>query len=254
MIDKFKSKTLRIMTESFSEDIIQIILENSPPEVWAKLSIVNMSIFYWSTQPDVNTQFRTKYRTAVSKHGHNYFELPNKLMDGPYFFERPNGQKTVEGNYIKGNKCGRWTVRWYGTGEKYREYNFVDGKEEGLCTYWHQNGQKYEEGLYTNGNRTGLWTTWYDNGNISAQGYYINDRRDGLWTHWLTNGQCARVGCLVNGKRNGIWIDWLDNHQYVQEDWWMGKLIQSQLSDKVTQKWIFILLIKDKHGRLSTED
>jgi antitoxin component YwqK of YwqJK toxin-antitoxin module len=54
------------------------------------------------------------------------------------------------------------------------EDNYVDGKEEGICTSWFENGQKKSEIKYTSGLYDGEATLWDLNGQISMKGIYKN--------------------------------------------------------------------------------
>jgi len=85
--------------------------------------------------------------------------------------------------------------------------------ENGKCTRWYDSGQKSSEGEYINGEKNGKWTYWYDNGQIELEGEYLNGEKNDKWTYWYKNGQKKKEGEYLNGKQNGKWIEWYQNGQ-----------------------------------------
>ena len=68
-----------------------------------------------------------------------------------YFGEENNPKKVYVGNARNGKKEGKWVFYYHGTGKKYHEQNFKDGKKDGLETWWYENGQKEYEGIFKDG-------------------------------------------------------------------------------------------------------
>jgi len=62
----------------------------------------------------------------------------------------------------------------YDNGQKEREGNTREGKEDGLWTWWYENGQKEKEGNTKEGKEDGLWTYWNENGNVTKTETYSN--------------------------------------------------------------------------------
>jgi antitoxin component YwqK of YwqJK toxin-antitoxin module len=62
-----------------------------------------------------------------------------------YFGEESNPKKVYIGNVRNGKKEGKWVSYYHSTGKKRFEYNFKNGKEDGLCIEWSENGQKSSE-------------------------------------------------------------------------------------------------------------
>ena len=102
-------------------------------------------------------------------------------------------------NYKNGKKEGLRTV-WFKNGQKKLEEDYKDGKEEGVSTRWYESGQKELEGNYKNGKLDGLLTNWYENGQKEAEGNYRNGKEDGLVTYWYENGQKRMEGNWKNGE------------------------------------------------------
>ena len=99
--------------------------------------------------------------------------LPNE--DTPFtgraesFYE--NGQKKREWNYKDGKRDGLRT-RWYKNGQKKREINYKDGKPDGLWTYWYENGQKIIVENYKDGKAYGLWISYNEDGTEQGRATY----------------------------------------------------------------------------------
>jgi antitoxin component YwqK of YwqJK toxin-antitoxin module len=89
-------------------------------------------------------------------------------------------------------------VKWHENGQKRFEWNYVDGKLEGLSTYWYENGQKRFEGNYVDGKEEGLVTGWDENGQKIREGNYVDGKLDGLSTVWDENGQKVYEGNYVD--------------------------------------------------------
>ena len=49
------------------------------------------------------------------------------------------------------------------------EFNFKDGKEDGVLMVWHENGQKRGQFNYKNGKEDGVWAKWHENGQKAAE-------------------------------------------------------------------------------------
>ena len=99
-----------------------------------------------------------------------------------------NGNKTREGQMVDGKEEGVW-VFYDVNGIKERETEHKSGKEDGIYSLWYDNGQKQEEGPYKVHTRIGVWTWWHDNGEKWQEGAYLNGERDGTWYTWKRNGE-----------------------------------------------------------------
>jgi uncharacterized protein len=117
-----------------------------------------------------------------------------------YYGEDNNPKKVYVGNIRNGKKEGKWVDYYHTTGKKSSEYNFKDGKEDGLVTYWYQNGQKQSESTYKDDKRDGIFTIWYKNGQKKFEWNFKEGKRDGLETQWYENGQKKFEGVYKDGE------------------------------------------------------
>ena len=102
-------------------------------------------------------------------------------------------------------------------GQKEKEVNFKDGKEDGLHSYWYENGQKMEKKNYKDGKQDGLWTAWYESGQKTLEENYNEGKQDGLETWWYENGQKKWEVNFKDGKEDGLHSYWYENGQKLQE-------------------------------------
>lgn len=116
----------------------------------------------------------------------NFFE---GLADGDVVEYNDSNEVIVQGQYLDGLKTGIWKYSSHGvleTGE------YVQGEREGRWTItWLDSGQLREEGDYSNGKKEGLHVTYYNNGQIARRGQYSNGLKEGVWEQFATNG--ARI-------------------------------------------------------------
>ena len=71
------------------------------------------------------------------------------------------------------------SIWYYKNGNKSRESNFVNGKEDGLTKFWYENGRLMSEIIYSNGVLDGIWNNYYKNGEVSEQFNFTNGKLEG---------------------------------------------------------------------------
>ena len=76
----------------------------------------------------------------------------------------------------------------YENGQKSAEWNYKDGKEDGLQTTWYENGQKEMEGNWKDGKEDGLGVEWYENGQKAAE-ENIKDGKLISGKYWNSKGE-----------------------------------------------------------------
>jgi antitoxin component YwqK of YwqJK toxin-antitoxin module len=115
-----------------------------------------------------------------------------KGSDTPYtgkvYSLYPSGQKEAEGNFKDGKPADGVSVEWNKNGQKKREKNWRNGKEDGLYVEWYKNGQKEEEGNYKDGKKNGLWVEWYDGGQKRGETNY-KDGKIISYKTWDSEGE-----------------------------------------------------------------
>ena len=134
-----------------------------------------------------------------------------------YFGEESNPKIVYIGDIRNGKREGRWKSYYHSTGKKIFDYNYKNGKLDGLITSWYENGQKNFRGTYKDGKPDGLVTKWYENGQKEEEGTWKDGKEDGLFTEWYENGQKSFEGTYKDGKSDGLWIGWFENGQKENE-------------------------------------
>jgi antitoxin component YwqK of YwqJK toxin-antitoxin module len=115
----------------------------------------------------------------------------SKLQDRNGVFYLLNGKTPYTGR----------TELFYENGQKKREGNVKDGKQDGLTTGWHENGQKHYEVNFKDGKGDGLMTKWYDNGRKKEEMNYLESKLMSTVV-WKPKGEKCPVTTLNDG--NGV--------------------------------------------------
>ena len=138
---------------------------------------------------------------------------------------------------------------FYRNGQKRREVNFKDGKQDGLWTWWNENGQKEEEENWKDGMEDGLWTYWYENGQKREEGNLKDGKSVGLLTKWWKNGQKGSEDNYKDGRQDGLSTWWYKNGQKRQESNWKdGKLMSTVVLKPNGEKCPVTNIDKDGNG------
>jgi len=77
----------------------------------------------------------------------------------------------------------------YEDGQLKFEYNYKDGKKDGLHRGWYEDGQLKFEDNYKDGKKDGLCRVWYENGQLRLEWNYKDGKEDGLHRLWYEDGQ-----------------------------------------------------------------
>jgi hypothetical protein len=118
------------------------------------------------------------------------------VRQGAYRAWFANGRLKIEGQFLDGEKSGRWRSwhgngLWFGNGQPSEEGAFAKGREEGVWTRWHRNGARFEEGEYRGGRRQGRWRVWYHSGELEREGQYRDSMPYGVWTSRTVTGEAC---------------------------------------------------------------
>ena len=93
------------------------------------------------------------------------------------------------------------------------QYNYIDGKLEGLQWECYENGQLKFEKNYTGNQINGYQREWYENGQLNYEKCYKENKLDSIYRKWLRSGQIDFEEHYVNGKLNGLQKKWDINGQ-----------------------------------------
>ena len=89
---------------------------------------------------------------------------------------------------------------WHENGELKSEWNYVNGKQEGLSRDWYENGELWLERNYVNGKIEGLNRWWHYNGELKGENNLVNGKREGLQRRWNGAGKLQSEICYEGGE------------------------------------------------------
>lgn len=108
-----------------------------------------------------------------------------------------------------GKKDGRFT-RYWPTGAKAEEAEFIDGLQEGPYFTWDQNGQLTETGPFKDGKREGYFRSYQD-GKLAFEGDFSADVQNGRFAAWHGTGAKQGEGTFRHGEPCGVFHCWEDD-------------------------------------------
>lgn len=144
------------------------------------------TLFYDEDWKEIENRSEATYYSLFKKEGknwttENYFVSNDQLHHKGYYDSKKKKQA-----------IGSWTYFWE-SGNKRREFSFLEGEMDGVFKRWHENGQLEEEGNYKEGSQVGVWKTWYDNGNKQS----IIDQKEPdfgeVLSFWYKDGRAGVV-------------------------------------------------------------
>ena len=92
--------------------------------------------------------------------------------------------------YHKGSPYTGKSIKYYENGKKESEYNYKDGKEDGLVVNWHDNGEKWQEINYKDGTQDGLYVSWHKNGQKKQErNFKDGEEVEGSRKYWNSKGE-----------------------------------------------------------------
>lgn len=110
---------------------------------------------------------------------------------------------TDETGYYNGEPLTGVFFRNYKSGER-AEFNFKDGKLDGLFELFYENGQLKEEKNYKEGKYNGLQEKYDENGKLEYKAYYKNDKIDGIEMQYVGEGILLKKSNYKDGKKDGL--------------------------------------------------
>jgi len=109
---------------------------------------------------------------------------------GLYFWRAK--AKYAEGYLLDEERHGKW-VFWYVDGQKQLEGEYVKGKETWTWIKWAENGRKISEGEFFHGKMHGRWVDWHGNGQEALESSWVMGKKDGRWTYWAVDGSLEKT-------------------------------------------------------------
>ena len=126
----------------------------------------------------------------------------NKLKEEIVDKYQSGAPKKIEYYRISGsNKELAKEVRFYENGEKSMEGEFLNGNKNGHWTTWFENGNKQSEGYFKDGFREGAGPVWNEDGSRLYEGYYKHNKADSIWTFYKAGGEILKKVTYKDGKK-----------------------------------------------------
>jgi antitoxin component YwqK of YwqJK toxin-antitoxin module len=176
-----------------------------------------------------------------------FYSVRIDRYNGPttYYFE--NGNKSSEGEYVKGELEGEWCF-WYENGQLERKGTFLKSKRIDTWEGWYENGNKRFYKEYDKKGRVGkqlfyyesgeimeentpigkslyLCKGFYKNGNIKYEGGILNDDKTGHWKYFNSDGRLTSEGNMKQGYKNGTWIRYFPSGEQIDLRYVSGQRI-----------------------------
>ncbi len=113
----------------------------------------------------------------------------NTEQSGEYITYHDNGSKNAVFNMKKGVANGNVQF-FYENGNKKEEGQFIEGNRNGKWIKWDESSNKIiSEAHYNNGKKDGVWKIWDDNGVLRYQMEYKDGKKVGTWQQYDANGE-----------------------------------------------------------------
>jgi antitoxin component YwqK of YwqJK toxin-antitoxin module len=127
--------------------------------------------------------------------------ITNELISGTVYLETLNGNPKLEFNFKDGRRDGI-QLTWFKNGELNSEYNYVNGIEHGYRKAWYENGNIHFIESFNNGREHGTFKNWHENSRLKWHREYFEGEEHGLWRSWYKNGQQESEAYYNNGELN----------------------------------------------------
>jgi antitoxin component YwqK of YwqJK toxin-antitoxin module len=152
---------------------------------------------------DLSQEIRDMLPIKIKQRRNNYngevlYKNTSILFSGVYQEYYSNGKLESEYNYKNGKKEGL-CKEWNSNGKLESEYNYKNGKKEGLCKEWNSNEKLELECNFKKGEKDGLCKEWYSNGNQKLECNFKKGEKDSLCIVWDTYG-AVNIYKYENGK------------------------------------------------------
>lgn len=163
-----------------------------------------------------------KYNMDVHNERNQFWIRIHGKLEGPYKNINENGYKT-KGQYILGNKEGKWVVKDRNN-QIISIINFRRDTKNGYYKNISRDSDTVEEGYYQNGLKNGEWITkGLSDGEPLIEENFIDDNLDGLYKAYFDNHHIALLAEYYYGQKVGEYKEWYENgtqkiDAYYEED------------------------------------
>lgn len=118
------------------------------------------------------------------------------------FYYTSDGTLKMQGNYINGEKNGKFIE--YDYDGSLAEYTYVKGLLNGPYTIYYLNGNKKIQGTLKNDQKNGRVISFTEEGVKEAEVTYINGNREGPFIFYYLNGKPRMSGNFENNEIDGL--------------------------------------------------
>jgi antitoxin component YwqK of YwqJK toxin-antitoxin module len=139
-----------------------------------------------------------------------YFEKGTLKREEYYRLGMENGESTeydefglvvAHGNYLEGNKEGKWEYNFYFHTEV---GNYKENYKEGRWNYFYKDNQLYFEGNFSQGKADGKHLYYHKNGKLKEVQYYNFGRKVKNWEYYDYYGSLIKILTFENDKLTKI--------------------------------------------------
>lgn len=146
---------------------------------------------------------KVRYERQVARYSDDSF-----VADGFHREFYPNGQKFVEGQFVKGRQDGDW-IYYHDNGKVQRTVHFTAGKPDGSWDVHNADGAVVAKRGFKAGKREGTWTSYDETGKQPLhEEVYSEGKADGTWKVWFPSGQIKTEIGIKAGVRHGPYAEW----------------------------------------------
>lgn len=135
----------------------------------------------------------------------------NGLKQGYWEKGYPNGKIAYKGYFKDGKPIGKME-RFYESGIKKADINFLSDGKTSYVVFYYENGGKAADGKYINDDKDSTWNyySYYDKLLQTIENYKLG-KKHGKVQVFYTTGQVYDQTNWVDGKKHGEWIQYFQN-------------------------------------------
>lgn len=134
------------------------------------------------------------------------------IYDSTWVFYYSTGEQKSTGNYLNGQKSGKWTF-FYNNNKIAQQGVYREDNPHGYWVWYYINGQLRAEENYYRGKLQGEKIEYDSIGKVITKGNYVDDYKDGSWFYYI--GDHKETGNYSMGMRDDVWIYYFEETNIV---------------------------------------
>lgn len=177
-----------------------------------RYSYLSRNVIKCDTSIGTNNPLDTCYTYTYKEVSEKSFWKNNQLH-GPFFFKDVSGNKIINGNFLNGEKVGKWVVEYTKDNVPIIETSIYNNDtRSGSFVKKIKNGINIETGEFKDGEKHGEWITYYNHSDVYSMEEYIDGQLDGKKNVFAKNGVIEKQASYKSGYlKNLIIIDTVKN-------------------------------------------